>query len=105
MVNRCGLFMYSLYIWWLSTFAPAFYLSFVITPFCSNASELVSSLMFAAKKKKVNTSLTYSQVSGRAGVCFLWLISLKFLQFGESNYGGRQDGTVWMNVSNCACLR
>ena len=39
-----------------------FYLSFVITPFCSNASELMSSLIFASKKKKVNTSLTYSQV-------------------------------------------
>ena len=40
-----------------------FYVSFVITPLCSNASELVSSLVFAAKKTKVNTSLTFSQVS------------------------------------------
>ena len=39
-----------------------FYISFVVTPFCSNASELVSSLMFAAKKTKTNSSLTFSQV-------------------------------------------
>ncbi|CAI7993139.1 Sodium/calcium exchanger NCL1 [Geodia barretti] len=41
-----------------------FYISFVITPLCSNASELVSSLMFAAKKTKINTSLTFSQLYG-----------------------------------------
>ena len=40
-----------------------FFASFVLTPFASNASELVSSLYFAAKKKKKNISLTYSQIS------------------------------------------
>ncbi|XP_003386706.1 PREDICTED: uncharacterized protein LOC100632705 [Amphimedon queenslandica] len=45
---------------------PVFYLSFVITPLCSNASELVSSLIFASKKKKVNTSMTFSQLYGAA---------------------------------------
>jgi Ca2+/Na+ antiporter len=39
-----------------------FYISFVITPLCSNASELVSSLMFASKKTKISASLTFSQV-------------------------------------------
>ena len=39
-----------------------FYLSFIITPLCSNASELVSSLIFAAKKQKNTSSLTFSQV-------------------------------------------
>ena len=43
---------------------PAFFVSFVITPFASNASELVSSLQFAMKKKVKNISLTYSQVYG-----------------------------------------
>lgn len=43
-------------------FCLVFYLSFVITPICSNASELVSSLIFASKKKKINSSMTYSQV-------------------------------------------
>jgi Ca2+/Na+ antiporter len=45
---------------------PVFYLSFVITPICSNASELVSSLIFASKKKKINSSMTYSQLYGAA---------------------------------------
>lgn len=41
-----------------------FFVSFIITPFCSNASELLSSLIFAAKKKKENASMTYSQLYG-----------------------------------------
>ncbi len=43
---------------------PVFYISFVLTPFCSNASELVASLAFASKKKVANTSMTYSQLYG-----------------------------------------
>lgn len=45
---------------------PVFYLSFIITPLCSNASELLSSLIFAAKKKKVTSSMTFSQLYGAA---------------------------------------
>jgi len=45
-----------------TVFTIAFYVSFVVTPLCSNASELVSSLIFASKKMKVNSSMTYSQV-------------------------------------------
>ena len=37
---------------------PPFYVSFIVTPFCSNASELISSLVFAARKKRKNTSMT-----------------------------------------------
>jgi len=44
----------------------AFYVSFLITPFCSNASELISSLAFASKKRQANTSLTYGQIYGAA---------------------------------------
>lgn len=48
-----------IFIHWLFV---VFYLSFVVTPLCSNASELVSSLIFAYKKKKVSSSMTFSQV-------------------------------------------
>ena len=41
---------------------PAFYVAFVVTPYASNASELVSSLIFAMRKHKKNISLTFSQV-------------------------------------------
>lgn len=41
---------------------PAFFVAFCVTPFASNASELVSSLRFAMRKRKKNISLTYSQV-------------------------------------------
>lgn len=53
-----------------------FYVSFVITPLCSNASELVSSLMFAAKRTKVNASLTYSQVRSH----IIYTSNTKFIQ-------------------------
>jgi len=43
-----------------------FYVSFIITPYCSNASELISSLIFAKKKRKENASLVYSQLYGAA---------------------------------------
>lgn len=51
----------------VSAFAKAtgispFIVSFVVTPFASNASELVTSLTFASRKRKRNISLTYSQV-------------------------------------------
>lgn len=41
-----------------------FFVSFVVTPLASNASELVSSLIFASKKRKKNISLTFCQVYG-----------------------------------------
>jgi len=44
----------------------AFYVSFIVTPYCSNASELVSSLIFASKKRKSNSSMTFSQLYGAA---------------------------------------
>jgi len=44
----------------------AFYISFVVTPFCSNASELIASLMFSANKSITSSSMTYSQLYGAA---------------------------------------
>jgi len=41
-----------------------FFVSFLITPYCSNASEMIAALMFASKKRKENTSMTYSQLYG-----------------------------------------
>jgi hypothetical protein len=38
---------------------PSFYVSFIITPFCSNASELISSFMLVSKKLRRNASMTF----------------------------------------------
>ncbi|CAG9462465.1 unnamed protein product [Pedinophyceae sp. YPF-701] len=48
----------------VATGIPRFFISFVVTPLASNASELVSSLQFATKKRTKNISLTFSQVYG-----------------------------------------
>jgi len=44
----------------------AFYISFIVTPFCSNASELIAALVFAANKTQQSSSMTYSQLYGAA---------------------------------------
>ena len=49
-----------------TTGIPAFLLSFILTPLCSNASEIISSFMMAMKKKRKTISLTFSQVYGAA---------------------------------------
>eukprot|EP00850_Spirogloea_muscicola_P017192 SM000145S00809 [mRNA] locus=s145:243687:248720:+ [translate_table: standard] len=43
---------------------PPFIVSFVVAPFASNASEVVSSLIFASKKRRPNVSLALGQVYG-----------------------------------------
>ena len=50
-----------------STHIPSFFVAFIVTPFASNASELVSSLKFAMAKKRRNISLTFCQA--RALTC------------------------------------
>lgn len=47
-----------------ATNIPSFFISFVLLPLASNSSEAVSSILFAARKKKRNMSLTYSQIYG-----------------------------------------
>jgi len=70
---------------------PSFYVSFVVTPFCSNASELVSSLIFAAKKTRENTTMTYSQLFGAATMnntlCLAIFMALVYFKDLEWIYG------------------
>lgn len=71
---------------------PSFFVAFIVTPLASNASELVSSLIFAAKKKKRTASLTFSQVYGAVTMnntlclgCFLVLVYLRGLVWEYSS--------------------
>lgn len=48
-----------------ATGVAPFFVGFVLTPLASNASELVSSLKFAARKKQNNISLTFRCGAGR----------------------------------------
>ena len=43
-----------------------FYVSFIVTPVVSNASELLSSLQFSARKTRRSIDMTYSQLLGAA---------------------------------------
>eukprot|EP01086_Lenisia_limosa_P012667 TRINITY_DN41160_c0_g1_i1.p1 TRINITY_DN41160_c0_g1~~TRINITY_DN41160_c0_g1_i1.p1 ORF type:complete len:478 (-),score=109.07 TRINITY_DN41160_c0_g1_i1:50-1483(-) len=44
----------------------AFYVSFIVTPLASNASEILASLSFASKKKTRNLSMSFSALFGAA---------------------------------------
>ena len=49
-------------LWEQASHIPPFFVAFCVTPLASNASELVSSLVFASRKRMKNISLTYCQV-------------------------------------------
>lgn len=75
-----------------ATSLPVFFVAFVITPFASNASELVSSLQFAAKKRKKQISLTFSQVYGAVAMnntlclaIFMALVAMRGLEWEFSS--------------------
>lgn len=74
-----------------------FFASFVLTPFASNASELVSSLYFAAKKKKKNISLTYSQIYGAVTMNNTMCLGLFLVVM-------RAKGLEWTFTSETVCV-
>ena len=74
-----------------------FFASFVLTPFASNASELVSSLYFAAKKKKKNISLTYSQIYGAVVMNNTFCLGLFLVVM-------RAKGLEWTFTSETICV-
>lgn len=45
-----------------------FYVSFIVTPLVSNASELISSLVFAGKRTKKSITMTFSTLLGAASM-------------------------------------
>ena len=55
---------------------PAFYISFVLAPLASNASELIASYNYALKKTKKTITISLSALEGAACmVChFLWCV-------------------------------
>eukprot|EP01125_Pyxidicula_operculata_P016307 TRINITY_DN5592_c0_g1_i2.p1 TRINITY_DN5592_c0_g1~~TRINITY_DN5592_c0_g1_i2.p1 ORF type:complete len:534 (+),score=118.79 TRINITY_DN5592_c0_g1_i2:18-1619(+) len=57
-----------------------FYVSFVVAPFATNASELIASLLFAMKKKKKNISLTFGAIYGAVIMNSTFILGL-FLGF------------------------
>lgn len=74
-----------------------FFASFVLTPFASNASELVSSLYFAAKKRKKNISLTYSQIYGAVTMNNTMCLGLFLVVM-------RAKGLAWTFTSETVCV-
>lgn len=60
-------------VWRQASGVPPFFVAFLLTPLASNASELLSSLKFAASKRRRSASLTFAQVTARPR-CFVKLL-------------------------------
>lgn len=58
---------------------PSFFISFIAMPLATNASEAVSAIIFASRKKKRTTSLTFSEV------CFSIVLVLIFVWISQMN--------------------
>jgi Ca2+/Na+ antiporter len=59
---------------------PAFYVSFVLAPLASNASELLASANYAAKKTKKTISISFVSAAGK-GMSFFFFVGRKFRSF------------------------
>ena len=83
-----------------------FYVSFVVTPLCSNASELISSLIFASRKRRKNSSLTFvffiflSSLFSLFSPPFFFLFLLSFLTRRIPRYSALY-GAATMNNTLC----
>lgn len=60
-----------------ATSIPSFFISFIAMPLATNASEAVSAIIFASRKKKRTTSLTFSEV------CFSIVLVLIFVWISD----------------------
>jgi hypothetical protein len=74
-----------------------FVVGFVLTPLASNSSEFVSSLTFAARKKRKNMSLTLSQVGGARK-----LLQRPQHSKGHTSCTGHTYWVCWKHLSLCA---
>jgi len=80
----------------------SFYIAFVLAPIASNASEMIASMAYAAKKTRVTTEASLSALAG-AGIMnntfcttiFLYLIINKNLQW---EYSAKTTGIIFVEV-------
>ena len=59
-----------------ATSIPTFFISFIALPLATNSSEAVSAIIFASRKKKRTTSLTFSEVCFFPSLlCNFWILN------------------------------
>lgn len=79
-----------------------FYLSFIFTPLISNASEIISSIIFAGKKTQKSIVLTYSQLLGAATMnnTFCLAIFLALVHFNNLswNFGAEVTAIIAVQI-------
>lgn len=84
----------------------AFYISFVVTPLISNASELISSVMFAAKKSPKSMTMTFSALLGAATMnnTFCLAIFMGLVYFKNLTWAFSSQVTAILVVQAAVCV-
>jgi Ca2+/Na+ antiporter len=81
---------------------PAFYISFIVTPLASNASEVIASIKFAAKKSDLNMGLTLSSLYGAATMnntfCLCVFLGIIFFRGLAWTYTAEVTGTLFVTL-------
>ena len=84
----------------------AFYVAFVVAPIISNASEIVSSVIFAGRKSQKTIVLTYAQLLGAATMnnsfCLAIFLAVVFVKNLEWNYTAEVCAILLVEAIMCA---
>jgi Ca2+/Na+ antiporter len=82
---------------------PPFVLSFIVTPLVSNASELISSIMFAGRKTSKSITMTFSALLGAATMnntlCLAIFAALVYFKNLEWTYGPQVTVIILVQVA------
>lgn len=83
-----------------------FYVSFIVTPLISNASELISSVIFASRKSSKSITLTFSQLLGAATMnnTFCLAIFLALVYFKNLTWEFSAEVTTILIVEAAMCF-
>lgn len=89
----------------------SFYVSFILCPLASNASELVSSIMFAARKSQKSITMTFSALLGAATMnntfCLAIFAALVYFKQLPWQFGPQVTAIIVVQAVVCivACFR
>jgi Ca2+/Na+ antiporter len=84
----------------------AFYIAFVVTPVISNATEIISSVIFASRKTQASAVITYAQLLGAAAMnnsfCLAIFLAIVYIKKLDWNYSAEVLVTLLVEAVMCA---
>ena len=84
----------------------AFYIAFVVTPVISNATEIISSVIFASRKTQASAVITYAQLLGAAAMnnsfCLAIFLAIVYIKQLEWNFSAEVLVILLVEAVMCA---